>query len=655
MSSSSSLLETALARHQAGDRDGAERLYRAAAKARPDDPTPLYLMGLARFEAGDPAAAERLLSQVTRLRPDHADARFTLAGLRHWSGDHAAAAADYRAVLALAPDHAGAQLGLAQSLQAAGALLEALGAADAALALAPAVADAHMARAASLAGLGRLDEAAAACARAAALAPGAAGPQVLLASTLLALQDTGGALAAAEAAVARGADLVEAWLALGAALRASRRPGEALAALDRAVALAPGRAAAHRDRGLALAELERLDEAEGALHAALRLAPDDAEAHANLSSVYALGGRPAEAERHARRAIELDPGLICAHQNLAALLGQAGDDEGARAHRDAAYGRRNLLVVTAARPERRVLVLNTTESGNIPDRYLIPAERYTRILWFIEYATAAQMTALPEHDVVFNGIGDPDLAGPTQPNVTRFLEICAQRVVNHPARIARTGRDDIPRLLEGLEGVLAPRTTRLAPGEGSLAGAAAAAGIEAPLLVRPAGAHGGDGLRLVLPSQTAELAATCARPLYLTRFHDFAGADGLHRKYRAIFIDRRPHAYHLAIAPEWLVHYERAGMRHDRRRLAEELRFLEDPAAAIGADAWAAVAAIGARLDLDFCGLDFSVLADGRVLVFEANATMLVHLEDRAGPLAHKNRFVEPILAAFRELLTRAE
>ena len=43
---------------------------------------------------------------------------------------------------------------------------------------------------------------------------------------------------------------------------------------------------------------------------------------------------------------------------------------------------------------------------------------------------------------------------------------------------------------------------------------------------------------------------------------------------------------------------------------------------------------VGQALDLDYGGLDFSILEDGRVLVFETNATMLVHPEDPAGEFA---------------------
>ena len=102
-----------------------------------------------------------------------------------------------------------------------------------------------------------------------------------------------------------------------------------------------------------------------------------------------------------------------------------------------------------------------------------------------------------------------------------------------------------------------------------------------------------------------------------------------------------------------MVHHQSSGMADDPARMAEELRFLGDPQAAIGARAMAAVEAIGLRLDLDYGGLDFTIDAKGEVLVFEANATMLTRLEPEDGPFAAKNRFIQPIIQAFQARLAR--
>ena len=120
-----------------------------------------------------------------------------------------------------------------------------------------------------------------------------------------------------------------------------------------------------------------------------------------------------------------------------------------------------------------------------------------------------------------------------------------------------------------------------------------------------------------------------------------------------IFVDGQAFPYHLAIANDWLVHYGAAQMEDDAARQAEERRFLEDPAASLGKPALAAIVEVGRRLGLDYAGIDFSVLPDGRAVVFEANATMLVHPEEADGEFAYKNPHAARIFAAFQTMVAR--
>jgi hypothetical protein len=173
-------------------------------------------------------------------------------------------------------------------------------------------------------------------------------------------------------------------------------------------------------------------------------------------------------------------------------------------------------------------------------------------------------------------------------------------------------------------------------------------------LVRPAATHGGEGL---VHCESVTALETRLResqgPQYLTAFRDYRSADGYYRKYRMIFVDREPFPYHLAISPHWMVHYFSAEMEGHAWKLDEERRFLQDPATALGERALQAIIAIGRRLDLDYGGIDFTVLPDGQVFVFEANATMLAHYERSSGTMAHKNPFVQHIVDAFERLMQR--
>lgn len=136
---------------------------------------------------------------------------------------------------------------------------------------------------------------------------------------------------------------------------------------------------------------------------------------------------------------------------------------------------------------------------------------------------------------------------------------------------------------------------------------------------------------------------------YASNFLDYRSSDGYYRKYRIVFIDRRPFPYHLAISMNWIVHYCTADMRESQWKHEEELAFLENPRKVLGESAMRAIAAVGLALDLDYCGVDFTQLSDGRILVFEANATMLMHGESADSELHYKNRHVQKIFDAFHQ------
>ncbi|HXQ09759.1 MAG TPA: tetratricopeptide repeat protein [Caulobacteraceae bacterium] len=650
------IVALALERHRAGLRHEAEALYRQALAADPGDPTALYLYGLLNFELGRSDEAAEFLETVVALRPDHAQARLTLAQLRHWRGEHAAAVTAYRQALALAPDRANAAIGLANALREAGLAAQAIAEGEAAAAAFPRLAEAWMALAAARFASGDAQSAASAYAAAIALDPDRLAARAGLTNALLAAGQAAAAEAAAEVALAIDPASAELWFLRGASLRALFRTDEAIAALERAVALDPSRPAAHLDLGVLYAERGRAGPAEACLQRALMLDPALAEAHATLGSIYLRAGREGPAEQHSRAALALDPTLVAPHQTLASLLAAQGWATDAKRHRDTAYGGRNLFIEPAPGLGFTVLMPITSEAGNTPLRDLMPRARISRLRWVIEYATDEQMAALPPYDVVFNAIGDVDLAGPTSAPMRRFLGRCERSVLNPPAKIARTRRDRIAQLLAGLPNVAVPKARRLSEQvirRHGLAGAVARAGLRAPLLLRPVGAHGGRGLTRI--ETIDELGGSPpAGDLYATAYHDYRSPDGFYRKYRVIYVDRQAFPYHLAISPEWLVHYESAGMDADAWRRAEEERFLYAPAEAIGPAAMTAIEAIGQRLDLDYAGIDFAVLEDGRLLVFEANATMLAHADEPDGPFAYKGPAVAEIVTDFGHMLAAA-
>jgi tetratricopeptide (TPR) repeat protein len=495
------------------------------------------------------------------------------------------------------------------------------------------------------------------CAR----SPNSARPRIDLARAFLKANRAAEAVVPAEQALAIAPGLraaIETHTAVMAALQAGDPD---LVALELTATIEPLNAEAHLALGDAYAALDRPHDAERHFKSALALGRAR-DANAGLSSLYLAVGMLDASEHHARGVLSdedrgpTDDTLIAmAHQALAGVFEARGDPASAALHLDQAYARQSLFRQPAAASPFTTLVLLTRTQGNIPFQSLLPPLRFDRTVWYMEHASLDQIAELPAHAVVLNAIGDPDAAMASRVVVDAFVRQSSRPVLNDPVRVRATFRHRLVETLAGLDDVITPRTVRLSAAEIAADGMAAAlarVGLEAPVLVRPVGSHGGVGLFLAEDKAALEaMDAPTGRDAYITRFHDTRSADGYFRKYRVIFVDRRAFPYHLAIGRRWMVHHQNADMAGDAARMADEMRFLHEPRAAIGARAMAAVEAIGRRLDLDYAGLDFTLTADGQVLVFEANATMLTHLEPETGPFAAKNPFVQRIIDAFQARL----
>ncbi|QDQ84010.1 tetratricopeptide repeat protein [Paraburkholderia megapolitana] len=375
----------------------------------------------------------------------------------------------------------------------------------------------------------------------------------------------------------------------------------------------------------------------------------------NLATVYYMKGEHDAAKHWYGQALKVHPDLAIAHQNLAAIFEAQGQAADAQQHRSRAYSLQRVFIEPAQNARRHLLILCSGHAcGNVPFETLLPFDTTYRIKYAIDYAHDTEDAQLPPFDLVFNAIGEPDIAQPLTARLQRFAQRCGQAMLNRPDRVARTQRHRMALLLAGIDNVVTAPCIRVEARPASyrtLAERLEVAGIGFPLLMRPLATHGGDGLVLHESFDTlwGALKALSA-PCYLTKFIDFRSTDGHYRKYRTVFVDREPFPYHLAISSHWMVHYFSADMTTNRAKIDEERRFLEDPRTALGERAAKAIAAIGRRLDLDYGGIDFTLLPDGRVFVFEANATMLIHREAADGPLAHKNAFVQPIVDAFERL-----
>ncbi len=239
----------AVALHQQGRLDEAEKLYARALKLERDNFDALHLLGLLNHQRGKAGEAHRLITAALKVNPKSTDALANLAMVL--------------IALKRAP--------------------EALAAADRALAAAPGHPDALNNRGNVLLELKRAEEAVAAFD--AVLKANPRHPQALVGrgNALTELGRADAAIVDYDAALGLVPNHPLALYNRGNALRLLGREPEAIAAYDRALAGAPQHLNAWLNRGHALAALNRHRDAVASYDRALALQPDHADAHFNAA------------------------------------------------------------------------------------------------------------------------------------------------------------------------------------------------------------------------------------------------------------------------------------------------------------------------------------------------------------------------------------
>jgi hypothetical protein len=418
---------------------------------------------------------------------------------------------------------------------------------------------------------------------------------------------------------------------------------------------APTHFGALNDFGTMLVATGYRDAARTVLEQAARHHPDRPDGLVNLANLLLQLGDLVPARAHFEAALRIDPDHVHAHRGLANLLDELGEAAGAQTHRDRGFKDHALTMLPyhGDGAPLSVLLLVSALGGNIPTAALLDERIFQTSVLVAEYAEA--LTALPPHDVVFNGIGDADLCGEGLAAAQTIVAHSARPVINDPAAVLATGRMANADRLRGLPDVIVPRIASLA--RDKLLGPQAASVLgdfRFPLLLRAPGFH--TGRHFVHVADAKELVAAAGalpgRDVWAIEPLDARGPDGKFRKYRVMFVERRLYPLHLAVSGHWKVHYFTAEMADTPAHRHEDEAFLADMAAVIGARGMAALERIAAALGLDYAGIDFGLGPAGEILFFEANAAMVVTPPTDDPKWAYRRLAVDRVIAAVRAMLT---
>jgi aromatic-L-amino-acid decarboxylase len=425
--------------------------------------------------------------------------------------------------------------------------------------------------------------------------------------------------------------------------------------------LDPGNRSNLSGLGELLITMGALKAAEMVYSNAVQHYPDDPALQVNLGSVLLRLEHTLAARSRYETALALDPEFPQAHGGMYYALTRLGDLENARLHQKKAFGRNNLFRTPyqGDAPPIPLLLLVSSTGGNTPLEKLIDARTFQTYVVVADFYDPER--PLPEHQLVVNGIGDADVAMEALVASETLVRGIAAPVLNSPATVKVTGRCENSRRLGGLQGVRTPRMA-VFPYQ-TLAGvqaldALATSGLTFPLLLRIPGFHMGKHfVRVESPGELADQVSALPgaehprAEILAIEYLDARGADGLWRKFRVMMVGGKLYPLHLAIARDWKIHYFSADMRDCAEHRAEEANFLADMRAWLGPKAMEALERMVEVLGLDYGGFDFGIGRQGEILLFEANATMMVEMPDDDPRWDYRRRGVERIHTAVRNLL----
>jgi tetratricopeptide (TPR) repeat protein len=379
--------------------------------------------------------------------------------------------------------------------------------------------------------------------------------------------------------------------------------------------------------------------------------------HVNLGNLLLRASRYQDARQHYEAALQIDPDHAAAHQGLGAVLADIGERMAAREHfRKGFRGHAiSALPYRGCKPPVRLLQLTSSGGGNIPTALFLDDTRFQTTIVITDHLGEAD--ALPPHQLVFNAIGDADLCEEALLAACRLTAGTTVPVINDPHAVMKTGRLANSAQLRSVPGISTARTVAIDRNllAGSNGGRALTAhGFAFPLLLRSPGYHTGRNfIRVADANELANaLAALPGEELLAIEYLDARGLDGKARKYRVMMIDGDLCPLHLAISENWKVHYFTSDMADEEDYRLEEARFLHDMPSVLGDKAMRALEGVQDALGLDYAGVDFALDGDGNVLLFEANATMVIAKPSDDARWAYRHAAVDKVLEAVTAMIT---
>ena len=400
-----------------------------------------------------------------------------------------------------------------------------------------------------------------------------------------------------------------------------------------------------------------------------------------LPDVLLSHGAFEAAEKASQREISEGSRSATDHMVYAALLAHRGEVSAARKVLQSFYQKHPLGTPPAQLPpesERLLYVRGLDQTrpfigkgsngkykamlrgGHYTLAYLLPKAELTRQRLTLTPDSDPRQLRPPPHPVLLNTISDPDIEGGSLAALSAYLSTHPdERVINHPDHVVQTSRDGNYQRLSDLEDVIFPRTCRIDMSVASVdqrRKALKELGFQPPFILRETGTQTGRTTVLVESWKALNAPSVMALtgPCYAIAFHQHLWRGEFYRKMRLFVIDGRPYPVVCHFDRHWNVHGANRLhiMKKSEALMALEMRFLRDWQGYVGKRAQAALERVIAVTPLQFFGIDFTVTEQGKLFIYELNASMR-HSYDHARHFVYKRGYDEATSDAFQKMVRK--
>ncbi|MDG2340527.1 MAG: tetratricopeptide repeat protein [Paracoccaceae bacterium] len=398
-------------------------------------------------------------------------------------------------------------------------------------------------------------------------------------------------------------------------------------------------------RGLVLLRQGHFDQAADVLQQAAQLLPDDRSTHLAFASVLTRLGLQNAARDVFRDFVQRNP--------LGKLSAKIG------------VGDPLLLVVRGFDKTKPTIGKRTNgdykpklRGGHFTIQYLLEKDAIARRTFTIAGDAGINEDLLPDFSVMLNTIAEPDIEDASLKSLEQYLaKHPTTTIINKPQRVRDTARDKNYERLQGVGDFTFPKTVRFELTNGGpkdIANHLAENNMPMPVIIRRVGTQTGKTTQLI--ENDGDLFQYAAKPLsgefYAIAYREILWRGEYFRKLRLFCIDGEFYPVVCHLDKIWNVHggNRKEIMRDDEVLMAEEQAFLANWKDFVGQENADILYKIADATDLEFFGIDFTVDDDGKIFIYELNASMR-HSFDHALNFPYKLPYDQAISAAFNKMV----